>query len=217
MLRTFGLGGGRLRPRLAAATTKELLAAWTGGGDHDALDALITRTYGQLRRLARRYLGRERAHHALQATGLLHEIYLRLVQSPPRAVRDRAHFCGIAAHLMREILVDHARKHAVRCRDGTEIRISLDAAAPSPGAQTLDLLDLDDALECLAKKDARQAQVVELRYFAGLSIEEAADVMRLSTRTVKRDWYLARAWLYREMTGGDGKERGSMGTNRADF
>jgi RNA polymerase sigma factor (TIGR02999 family) len=118
---------------------------------------------------------------------------------------------------MREILVDHARKHAVRCRDGTEIRISLEDAERYPSEPTVDLLDLDDALDCLAKKDARQAQIVELRYFAGLSIEEAADVMRLSSRTVKRDWYLARAWLYREMTGGDRKERGSMGTNRADF
>src|SRR5215472_12862890 len=146
MLRAFGLGGGRVRPRLAAAPTKDLLAAWTGGGDQEALDALITRTYEQLRRLARRYLGRERANHTLQSTGLLHEVYLRLVQSPPRGVRDRAHFCGIAAHLMREILVDHARKHAVRCRDGMEFRISLDEAAQLPGAQTLNLLDLDDAL-----------------------------------------------------------------------
>jgi RNA polymerase sigma factor (TIGR02999 family) len=118
---------------------------------------------------------------------------------------------------MREILVDHARKHDVRCRDGTEIQISLDEATPFPGVQTVDLLDLDDALDCLAEKGARQAQIVELRYFAGLSIEEAAEVMRLSTRTVKRDWYLARAWLYRKMTGGDRKERGSVGTNRANF
>jgi RNA polymerase sigma factor (TIGR02999 family) len=116
---------------------------------------------------------------------------------------------------MREILVDYARKHAVR--GGTEIRISLDEAARFPAPQTVDLLDLDDALNCLAKEGARQAQIVELRYFAGLSIEEAADVMRLSTRTVKRDWYLARAWLYREMTDRDRKERGSVGTNRADF
>ena len=122
-----------------------------------------------------------------------------------------------AAHLMREILVDHARKHAAQRRGGTEIRISLDEAARLPAAQAVSLLDLDDALDRLAKKGARQAQIVELRYCAGLSIEEAAGVMQLSTRTVKRDWYLARAWLYREMTDGDGKERGPVGANRADF
>src|SRR6266849_134100 len=121
------LGRWTVRPRLSAPTS-ELLAAWTGG-DHEALGALITRTYGELRRRARRYLRRERASHTLQATGLLHEIYLRLVQSPPTAVRDRGHFCGIAAHLMREILVDHARKHAAKHRGGTEIRISLEEAA----------------------------------------------------------------------------------------
>jgi RNA polymerase sigma factor (TIGR02999 family) len=193
-----------------------LLAAWTGG-DREALGALITRTYGELRRLARRYLRRERANHTLQATGLLHEIYLRLVQSPPTAVRDRSHFCGIAAHLMREILVEHARKHATQRRGGTEIRISLDEAARLPAPQAVDLLELDDALDHLAEKRARQAQIVELRYFAGLSIEEAAGVMRLSARTVKRDWYLARAWLYREMTDGKRKVHGPVGADRADF
>jgi len=192
-----------------------LLAAWTGG-DHEALGALITRTYGELRRRARRYLRRERASHTLQATGLLHEIYLRLVQSPPTAVRDRGHFCGIAAHLMREILVDHARKHAAKHRGGTEIRISLEEAARFPAAQ-LDLLELNNALDRLAEKSARQAQIVELRYFAGLSIEEAAGLMGLSDRTVKRDWYLARAWLYREMTDGNQRVHAPVGASRADF
>lgn len=205
-----------MRPRLSGAPTNELLAAWTSG-DREALGALVTRTYGELRRLARRYLRLERANHTLQATGLLHEIYLRLVQSPPTAVRDRSHFCGIAAHLMREILVEHARKHAAQRRGGTEIRISLEEAARFPAAQAVDLLELDEALDRLAEKRARQAQIVELRYFAGLSIEEAAKLMRLSARTVKRDWYLARAWLYREMTDGNRKVHGPMGADRADF
>jgi RNA polymerase sigma factor (TIGR02999 family) len=169
-----------------------LLQAWSQG-DAEAGRRLVPLVYGELRRRAASYLRRERAEHTLQPTALVHEAYLRLVgyQAP---WRTRSQFFGVASNLMRQILVDHARRRRAAKRDA--VRVALDEAAAPAAEREVDLVRLDDALSELSALDARQGRVVELRYFGGLTLEEAAEVLGVSVATVKRDWTLARAWLF---------------------
>jgi len=180
----------------------ELLGAWSGG-DRAALDRLMPLVYSELRRLADRHLSRERREHTLQATALVNEAYMRLVDQRHARWLNRAQFFAVAARLMRRILVDHARARAAAKRGQGATRLALDEAPELPArpGQDAELVALDAALERLATLDERQSQVVELRYFGGLSIEETAEVLKLSPATVKREWAMARAWLFRELGG----------------
>ena len=181
-----------------------LLRAWSGG-DQSALQRLTPIVYDQLHGLARRYLKRERPGHSLQATALVNEAYMRLVDQERMQWHNRAQFFAVSAQLMRRILVDHARRHNLK-RGGGVQHVSLEEAAVVGGDQGADLVALDDALNALARLDPRKVQVVEMRFFGGLSVEETAEVLKVSPVTVMRDWSTARAWLYRELTGetGDG-------------
>jgi RNA polymerase sigma factor (TIGR02999 family) len=181
----------------------QLLTNWSNG-DKQALEQLIPLVYGELRRLAERYLRRERPGHTLQSTALVHEAWMKLAGQRNVQWQNRAHFFGVAAQLIRRILVDHARNRHAAKRGGHACILSLDDMVETPGRRGLDLVALDDALEGLAKVDARQARMVELRFFAGLSIEETAEVLHVSPATVKREWVSAKAWLYREMGGRPG-------------
>jgi RNA polymerase sigma factor (TIGR02999 family) len=175
-----------------------LLQAW-GGGDTAALDQLVPIVYEELRRQAERYLRREIPGHTLQTTALVHEAYLRLVDQRQARWQNRAQFFGVAAQLMRRILVDHARRHQATKRGGSAIQVPLEEGAVSAAQPDVDLVALDDALTRLAGHDAQQARVVELRYFTGLGIEETAETLGISPATVKREWAMARAWLKREL------------------
>ena len=158
--------------------------------------------YDELRALAASYLRRERPDHTLQATALVHEAYLRLIDQKVAGWQDRAHFLGMAAYLMRQILVNHAVRHRAVKRGGEALKLTLEAAAETPGAPAVDLVALDDALKSLAALDPQRGRVVELRFFGGLTVEETAEVMGLSPRTVKREWRGAKAWLYAQLKGG---------------
>jgi RNA polymerase sigma factor (TIGR02999 family) len=176
----------------------ELLIKWKGG-DQQALQALMPLVYGELRRLAHRYLQAEkRPNHTLRSTELVHEAYLRLVDQKPSELQNRAHFFAVSARLMREILVDYGRSRQAIKR-GNGCNISLDPILEVPKEQDLDVLALDDALKQLDHFDPQQARIVELRFFGGLSIDEVSSVLKISPATVKRDWATARAWLYREL------------------
>lgn len=177
-----------------------LLRAWSDGDQH-ALDRLTPIVYGELRRLARRYLRRERPGHSLQTTAVVNEAWIRLVDYERMQWQNRAHFFAVSAQLIRRILVDHARRHNLK-RGGGVQHVSLDAAAIVGGDRDADLVALDDALNLLAGLDPRKVQVVEMRFFGGLSVEETAEVLKVSPVTVKREWRAAKAWLYRELTGG---------------
>jgi RNA polymerase sigma factor (TIGR02999 family) len=179
----------------------KLLVKWSKG-DSAALDALIPLVYGELRRLARHYLQREKQNHTLSSTSLVHEAYLRLITQTEVSWQNRAHFFGVASQMMRRILVDHARKYAYAKRGGGATTLALDEALCSPQRRDIDLVALDDALNSLAKLDQRQSRLVELRFFGGLSIEETSEVLGVSTPTVNRDWASARAWLFREISRG---------------
>jgi RNA polymerase sigma factor (TIGR02999 family) len=174
-------------------------------GDASALDDLLPRVYDELRALADSYMRRERAGHTLQPTALVHEAFLRLLRLPPGSVQNRVHFFALAAQAMRRVLADHARRHRAAKRGGSAVRVPLElvegGAPAAAAAEDVAADDLDAALEDLAKLDPRQARVVELRFFGGLSIEETAEVLAVSTATVKRDWLVARAWLHRELRG----------------
>jgi RNA polymerase sigma-70 factor, ECF subfamily len=179
----------------------DLLAAHRGG-DREALDRLVPLVYDELRRIAARYLGRERVGHTLEPTALVNEAYLRLIRSDDQAYESRAHFFGVAARLMRQILVDHARRHGAHKRGGYCTRVTLaEGVAIERDGPDVDLLMLDDALRILSQKDEHLARLVELRYFSGLSIEETAAVLETSAATVKREWAVARVWLRRLMDG----------------
>lgn len=169
----------------------------------EALEALWPVVYQELRRLAARYLQRERPGHTLQATALVHEAYLRLLREQNAAWQNRAHFCAIAAGAMRQILVEHARARHAQKRGGHAARITLDEALVATPPGSIDVEALHDALEELARFDQRQARLVELRFFGGLSIEEAARELAISPATAKRDWTVARAWLRRRLLGGE--------------
>ena len=179
-----------------------LLRAWTSG-DQSALDKLTPIVYDELRRLARHYLRRERPGHSLQTTALVHEAYTRLVDYKRMQWQNRAHFFAVSAQVMRRILVEHARRHNLK-RGGGIRHVSLEgtAVAVASGAdQAADFVALDHALDALARIDPRKMQIVEMRFFGGLSVEETAEVLRVSAVTVKRDWRAAKLWLYRELTG----------------
>jgi len=176
-----------------------LLQAWSSG-DQSALDKLAPIVYDELHRLARHYLMGERTSITLQTTALVNEAYLRLVDYKRMRWENRAHFFAVSAQLMRRILVDHARRHNQK-RGAAIQHLSLEDAAVVGTGQPEDLVALDDAMQLLARLDPRKAKVIELRYFGGLSVEETAEVLKVSTITVKRDWRMARAWLYREMSG----------------
>jgi RNA polymerase sigma factor (TIGR02999 family) len=178
----------------------ELLQAWSDGDD-EALEQLVPLVEAELRRLARGYMGRERRGPTLQVTALVNEAFLRLTGARRLRWQDRAHFLGIAARLMRRVLVDHARARGYEKRGGGLQRVALDenvAVFPEP---SLNVFALDRALQTLATVDPRRAQVIELRFFGGLSVDETAVVLRVSTDTVKRDWRLAKLWLLRELEG----------------
>jgi RNA polymerase sigma factor (TIGR02999 family) len=177
-----------------------LLRAW-GDGDRAALDRLTPIVYDELRRLASYYMRGERPGHSLQATALVNEAYMRLVDYKGMQWQNRAHFFAVSAQLMRRILVEHARRHNLK-RGGGVQHVSLDETAIVGGDRATDLVALDDALGALAQFDARKVQVVEMRFFGGLSVEETAEVLKVSPVTVMRDWSTAKAWLYRELTGG---------------
>src|SRR5580704_809613 len=194
MLRTAQSG----EPAVGEVST--LLRAWSGG-DQSALDRLTPIVYDGLRRLARRYMRRERPGHSLQTTALVNEAYMRLVDYERMQWQDRAHFFAVSAQVMRRILVEHARRHNLK-RGGGLQHISLEEAAEVGGDQDADLVALDQAMNELGRIDPRKVQVVEMRFFGGLSVEETAEVLKVSTITVKRDWRAAKLWLYRELAGG---------------
>jgi len=164
-------------------------------GDDAAAARLMPLIYDELRRLAGSYMRRERTDHTLQATALVHEAYLKLVEQRSTDWQNRAHFFGVAAQLMRRILVDHARGHTRQKRGGEHAKVSLDEALVFAEQQADEVLAVDDSLNQLAKMDPRQARVVELRFFGGLSVEETADVLGVSPKTIKREWSVAKAWL----------------------
>jgi RNA polymerase sigma-70 factor (ECF subfamily) len=184
----------------AGTEVSTLLHAWSGG-DQSALDRLTPIVYGELRRLARRYLKREHTGHSLQTTALVNEAYMRLVDYKRMQWQDRAHFFAVSSQVMRRILVEHARRHNLK-RGGDTPHVSLEEAALVSDDRAADMVALDDALNALARQDARKVQVVEMRFFGGLSVEETAEVLKVSPVTVMRDWSTARAWLYRELTDG---------------
>ena len=178
----------------------QLLRVWRGG-NRDALDALLPLVYKELRRLAHFQLRNERPNHTLQSAALVHEAYLRLVGVSGPQWESRTHFFAIAAQLMRQILVDYARRHGAAKRGGSVCKLSLDEGAMmSPRKKDVEVVALDDALIGLAKIDPRQSRVVELRFFAGLSLEQISEVLEIAPATVQRDWTAARAWLHREMS-----------------
>jgi RNA polymerase sigma factor (TIGR02999 family) len=187
-----------------SADPSTLLRAWSDG-DQSALEKLIPLVYDELRRLARRQMRRERAGHSLQTTALVNEAYMRLLDYKRMQWTDRAHFFAVSSQAMRRILVEHARRHN-RKRGGDITHVSLDKAAVVGGEEEVDLLALDCALTGLARIDPRKAQIVEMRFFGGLSVEETAEVLKISAITVKRDWRAARAWLYHELVGGAADE-----------
>jgi RNA polymerase sigma factor (TIGR02999 family) len=188
-----------------------ILLAELTKGNKEAASKLIPLVYDELRRLAGSYMRRERSDHTLQATALVHEAYLKLVEQRSVDWQSRAHFFGIAAQVMRRILVDHARKHLREKRGGAERAVPIDEALVFAPEQSLDLMKLDQALERLTKLDPRQGKIVELRFFGGLTVEQTAELLGISPKTVKRDWSIAKAWLYSEVRQTDGDVPGAMG------
>jgi RNA polymerase sigma factor (TIGR02999 family) len=184
----------------SSQTVTQLLVRWKTG-DNSALEVLLPLVYDELRKLARHYLAAERPGHTLQSTALVHEAYLRLVGQSPGGIENRAHFFGVAARLMRQILVDHARARQASKR-GAGLIVTIDESANLLKNQPLDIVALDDALTELARLDERQTRIVELRFFGGLSVEDTARVLDISPATVKRSWMAARLWLYRELSRG---------------
>src|SRR5437667_1464752 len=192
----------------SSGEVSKLLRAWTDG-DRGALDRLTPIVYDELHGLAQRYMKRERPGHSLQTTALVNEAYMRLVDYKRMQWQNRAHFFAVSAQLMRRILVEHARRHNLK-RGGGVPHVSLEEAAVVGGARAADLVALDDAMNALARLDPRKVQVVEMRFFGGLSVEETAEVLKVSIVTVMRDWSTAKAWLYRELAGGASGGRPSM-------
>ena len=179
----------------------QLLVDW-GDGHRDALARLMPLVYDELRRLANHYLRSERPDHTLQPTALVHEAYLRLIDETRVRWQNRAHFFGIAANLMRQILVNHAHSHRAAKRGGAAHKIELDEAVGVAKDEDINLIALDDALTQLATLDPQQGRIVELRFFGGLTIEETAEVLGISTATIKREWISAKAWLHCQLHGG---------------
>jgi len=178
----------------------ELLVAW-GRGDESAFERLVPMVHAELRRLARRQMAGERPGHTLQTTALVNEAYLRLIDLSQVRWQDRAHFLGMSARVMRRILVDHARARGANKRGGRDQKVPIEDAAAVTEERAVDLIALDDALNALAVVDSRKSQVVEMRFFGGLSIDETAESLHVSPETVKRDWRVAKVWLLRELDG----------------
>jgi RNA polymerase sigma-70 factor, ECF subfamily len=178
----------------------ELLASWSSGDDQ-ALEKLIPLVYAELRKLARGYMGRESPDHSLQTSALINEAYLKLIDQRNVEWQNRAHFFAVAAKVMRHILIDHARGHRYAKRGAGARKVSLDELPTLTDERAGELVALDDALKGLAQLDARKSQIVELRFFGGLSIEETAEILKVSPVTVTREWRAARVWLRREMSG----------------
>ena len=197
---------------LSPQEVTRLLADW-GRGDKSALDKLIPLVHAELRRIARRQMSGERPDHTLQATALVNEAYVRLAGQEGFEWHDRAHFFAVCAQVMRHILIDHARSHARDKRGGGAIHVSLDEAAVMAEEESVDFIALDEALHALEAVDSQKSRIVELRYFAGLSIEETAEVLKISPRTVRREWRRAKAWLYRMMSEGGGDETRPLATD----
>jgi len=180
----------------------QLLISWRNG-DSEALDKLIPMVYAELRKLARRHMARESPDHTLQTSSLINETYLKLVDQQNVQWQNRAHFFAVAAQVMRHILIDHARRHRYQKRGAGAPKISFDETTGLSDERAAELVSLDDALTALAEIDARKSRIIELRFFGGLSVEETAEIMKISPVTVSREWRAARAWLRREMaTGG---------------
>jgi RNA polymerase sigma-70 factor, ECF subfamily len=177
----------------------QLLLDWSNG-DKSALDRLTPLIYDELHRLANFYMRKQSPGHTLQATALVNEIYIKLINTKNVNWKDRAHFFAVAAQAMRQILIDHARSHKYAKRGGDARKVELDEVAIIAQEQAAILIALDDALKSLSVIDQRKSQIVELRFFGGLSIEETAEVMKISTPTIEREWRLAKAWLYRELS-----------------
>lgn len=186
------------------STETQLLLAWRAGDRH-ALDQMLPLVYEELHRLATSYLARERADHTLQPTALVHEAYLRLINQREVDWRNRAQFLGVAASLMRRILVNHARDRAAAKRPGDRERVSLSLVEVPSGGPDVDVIALEDALERLAALDERKAKVVELRFYGGLTSDEVAEVLGVSRATVEREWSFSRAWLFDALGGADGR------------
>jgi RNA polymerase sigma factor (TIGR02999 family) len=187
----------------------KLLADWQAG-DQKALDALAPLVYGELHGLAHHYLRGERPGHTLQTTALINEAYLRLIEQGPFQTQNRGQFVALAANLMRQILVDYARSHRSAKR-GNDCKVTLHDEPGTVMNENIDVVALDDALKLLAKRDGQQSQIVELRFFAGLTVEETATTLGISPATVKRDWSMARAWLSRKMKRGEGGNKAAVG------
>jgi RNA polymerase sigma factor (TIGR02999 family) len=185
----------------AAHEITQLLRAWSGG-DSQALEKLTPLVYQELHSTAQRYMARERPNHTLQATALINEVYARLVDFGKITWQDRAHFFAVSARLMRRILTDFARSRHYQKRGGDALRFSFEEKLYVPCEPSRDLVALDDALTALARVDERKSQVVELRFFGGLTVEETAEALKVSEETVKRDWRLAKLWLLRELSTG---------------
>ncbi|HLJ14922.1 MAG TPA: sigma-70 family RNA polymerase sigma factor [Bryobacteraceae bacterium] len=177
-----------------------LLSAWTEG-DESAVQGLTAIVYEELRRLAHYYMQRERPGHTLQTTALVNEVYIRLVDYKRMRWQDRAHFFAVSAQVMRRILVDHSRSHNIKRGAGVP-HVTLDDIAVVSADRTGDLAALDDAMNALARVDPRKVEIIEMRFFGGLSVEEIAEVLKVSPATVRRDWSIAKVWLYRELGGG---------------
>ena len=184
---------------MAGQSVTELLIDW-GHGNKNALDRLMPLVYEELRRLARHNLGLEKPGHTLQSTALVHEAYLKLVDQDRVQWQNRAQFFAVAAQLIRRILVDHARRRRAEKRGGETQKISLDESIATKQHKDVDLVALDDALTDLSRLDSQQAQVIELRFFAGMTIAESAEVLGISPATVQRDWVTAKAWLFRQVS-----------------
>jgi len=188
-------------PTLSPQEVTQLLADW-GKGDRSALDKLLPLVHSELRRIAQRQMSQERPGHTLQATALVNEAYLKLAGQQGFDWQNRAHFFAVCAQVMRHILIDHARAHARDKRGGGAVKVALNDALVVADDQASHFIALDEALRRLESLDPQKGKIVELRYFGGLSVEEAAEVMNISPRTVRREWQRAKAWLYRMMTEG---------------
>ncbi|HKW16472.1 MAG TPA: sigma-70 family RNA polymerase sigma factor [Terriglobales bacterium] len=197
--------------QLPSQSIHELLTKWSAGDDH-ALQRLIPLVYNELHGLAHHYLKGERSSHTLQTTALIHEAYLRLAEQGPFQIQDRSHFVAIAATLMRQILVDYARRFRATKR-GADCTIRLEDDVAPAKKQEVDVLELDYSLTKLAQRDPQQSRIVELRFFAGLTVEETATVLGISPATVKRDWSMARAWLSRQIKRGESGNKGGVAEN----
>jgi RNA polymerase sigma factor (TIGR02999 family) len=185
-------------PNAECSETTQLLRAWASG-DQGALERLTPRVYGELRRIAGHFMRAERPGRTIQTTALVHEAYLKLIDVSNVEWQHRAHFFAVSAQIMRHILLDRARRRVAAKRGGAAARVNLDEVADIGSGRAREMIALDDALNALAKVDPRKARVIEMRFFAGLTVEETAEVLQVSSDTVKRDWRLARAWLSAEL------------------